>query len=77
MNDFLMNIQEDVESDVYSKVSDRVENLIKEMTLHLNNKNRGEILRDGYKISIIVNFSIVDISLIFYERGHQMQERAV
>lgn len=47
-------MKEDVESDVYSKVTDRIENLIKEMTSHLNNKNRGEILRDGYKITIVV-----------------------
>jgi len=45
---------------VYSKVSDRIENLIKEMILHLNNKNRGEILRDGYKISITVRLIFIE-----------------
>jgi Predicted GTPase len=28
--------------------------IIDELKKHLNNKNRGEILREGYKISIIV-----------------------
>lgn len=51
--------EEDVESDVYAKVTGRIKNLIDELKTHLNNKNRGEILRDGFKISIIVSISLI------------------
>ena len=45
-----------MQSDVFDKVTGKVKSLINEIQKHLDDKNRGEILRDGYQISIIVEF---------------------
>ncbi len=43
-----------MKSDVYDKVSERTMKLIDEIKRHLDDNNKGEIVRDGFKISIVV-----------------------
>jgi tRNA modification GTPase len=47
--------EEDVQADVYDKSAEMIKKLIKEIKTHLEDKNKGEILREGFRVSILVS----------------------
>ena len=55
---------EDIPDDVLKNINEKIENLLVEMNEHINQRNQGEILRDGYRVAIVGTPNVGKSSLI-------------
>ena len=56
--------EEDIPDDVLKNINEKIEKLLVEMNEHINQRNQGEILRDGYRIAIVGTPNVGKSSLI-------------
>ncbi len=56
--------EEDIPDDVLKNISEKIEKLLAEMNEHINQRNQGEILRDGYRVAIVGTPNVGKSSLI-------------
>ena len=56
--------EEDIPDDVLKNINEKIEKLLAEMNNHINQRNQGEILRDGYRVAIVGTPNVGKSSLI-------------
>ena len=56
--------EEDIPDDVLKNINKKIEKLLVEMNEHINQRNQGEILRDGYRVAIVGTPNVGKSSLI-------------
>ena len=56
--------EEDIPDDVLKNINEKIEKLLAEMNEHINQRNQGEILRDGYRVAIVGTPNVGKSSLI-------------
>ena len=56
--------EEDIPDDVLKNINEKIEKLLVEMNEHINQRNQGEILRDGYRVAIVGTPNVGKSSLI-------------
>ncbi len=56
--------EEDIPDDVLKNINEKIEKLLAEMHEHINQRNQGEILRDGYRVAIVGTPNVGKSSLI-------------
>ncbi len=56
--------EEDIPDDVLKNINEKIEKLLVEMKEHINQRNQGEILRDGYRVAIVGTPNVGKSSLI-------------
>ena len=56
--------EEDIPDDVLKNINGKIEKLLVEMNEHINQRNQGEILRDGYRVAIVGTPNVGKSSLI-------------
>ena len=56
--------EEDIPDDVLKNINGKIEKLLAEMNEHINQRNQGEILRDGYRVAIVGTPNVGKSSLI-------------
>ena len=56
--------EEDIPDDVLKNINEKIEKLLAEMYEHINQRNQGEILRDGYRVAIVGTPNVGKSSLI-------------
>ena len=56
--------EEDIPDDVLKNINEKIEKLLVEMNDHINQRNQGEILRDGYRVAIVGTPNVGKSSLI-------------
>ncbi len=56
--------EEDIPDDVLKNINEKIEKLLFEMNEHINQRNQGEILRDGYRVAIVGTPNVGKSSLI-------------
>ena len=56
--------EEDIPDDVLKNINEKIEKLLVEMNEHVNQRNQGEILRDGYRVAIVGTPNVGKSSLI-------------
>ena len=56
--------EEDIPDDVLKNINAKIEKLLVEMNEHINQRNQGEILRDGYRVAIVGTPNVGKSSLI-------------
>ena len=56
--------EEDIPDDVLNNINEKIEKLLAEMDEHINQRNQGEILRDGYRVAIVGTPNVGKSSLI-------------
>ncbi len=56
--------EEDIPDDVLKNINEKIEKLLVEMNEHINQRNQGEILRDGYHVAIVGTPNVGKSSLI-------------
>ena len=56
--------EEDIPDDVLKNINEKIEKLLAEMDEHINQRNQGEILRDGYRVAIVGTPNVGKSSLI-------------
>ena len=56
--------EEDIPDDVLKSINEKIEKLLVEMNEHINQRNQGEILRDGYRVAIVGTPNVGKSSLI-------------
>ncbi len=56
--------EEDIPDDVLKNTNEKIEKLLAEMNEHINQRNQGEILRDGYRVAIVGTPNVGKSSLI-------------
>ncbi|MDC3086231.1 tRNA uridine-5-carboxymethylaminomethyl(34) synthesis GTPase MnmE [Pelagibacteraceae bacterium] len=56
--------EEDIPDDVLKNINAKIEKLLVEMNEHINQRNQGEILRDGYRVAIVGAPNVGKSSLI-------------
>jgi tRNA modification GTPase len=56
--------EEDIPDDVLKNINEKIEKLLAEMNKHINQRNQGEILRDGYRVAIVGTPNVGKSSLI-------------
>jgi len=56
--------EEDIPDDVLKNINEKIEKLLAEMNEHINQRNQGEILRDGYRVVIVGTPNVGKSSLI-------------
>ncbi len=56
--------EEDIPDDVLKNINEKIEKLLAEMHEHINRRNQGEILRDGYRVAIVGTPNVGKSSLI-------------
>ena len=56
--------EEDIPDDVLNNINEKIEKLLAEMNEHINQRNQGEILRDGYRVAIVGTPNVGKSSLI-------------
>ena len=56
--------EEDIPDDVLKNINEKIEKLLVEMNVHINQRNQGEILRDGYRVAIVGTPNVGKSSLI-------------
>jgi tRNA modification GTPase len=56
--------EEDIPDDVLKNINEKIEKLLIEMNEHINQRNQGEILRDGYRVAIVGTPNVGKSSLI-------------
>ena len=56
--------EEDIPDDDLKNINEKIEKLLVEMNEHINQRNQGEILRDGYRVAIVGTPNVGKSSLI-------------
>ena len=56
--------EEDIPDDVLKNINEKIEKLLVEMNEHINQRNQGEILRDGYRVAIVGTPNVGKSSLV-------------
>ena len=56
--------EEEIPNDVLKNINEKIEKLLVEMNEHINQRNQGEILRDGYRVAIVGTPNVGKSSLI-------------